>query len=79
MSMGGVGALLDKLPIPGKVNAAAMKQGVDDQQLKRQVAIINSMTPGERRFPKTINGSRRKRIAAGSGQHPPRAVRAEPA
>ncbi len=67
MNMGGVGAMLDKLPIPGKVNAAAMKQGVDDQQLKRQVAIINSMTPGERRFPKTINGSRRKRIAAGSG------------
>jgi len=67
MNMGGVGALLDKLPIPGKVNAAAKKQGVDDQQLRRQVAIINSMTPGERRFPKTINGSRRKRIAAGSG------------
>ena len=67
MNLGGVGALLDKLPIPGKVNTAAMKQGVDDQQLKRQVAIINSMTPGERRFPKTINGSRRKRIAAGSG------------
>ena len=37
------------------------------QQLKRQIAIINSMTPAERRFPKTINGSRRKRIAAGSG------------
>ena len=67
MNMGGIGAMLDKLPIPGKVNAAAMKQGVDDQQLRRQVAIINSMTPGERRFPKTINGSRRKRIAAGSG------------
>ena len=67
MNMGGIGAMLDKLPIPGKVNAAAMKQDVDDQQLRRQVAIINSMTPGERRFPKTINGSRRKRIAAGSG------------
>ena len=67
MNMGGIGAMLDKLPIPGKVNAAAMKQGVDDQQLRRQVAIINSMTPAERSFPKTINGSRRKRIAAGSG------------
>ena len=33
----------------------------------RQVAIINSMTPGERQFPKTINGSRKKRIAAGAG------------
>jgi len=67
ISMGGVGAMLDKLPIPGNINPAARKQGVDEQQLKRQVAIINSMTPGERRFPKTINGSRRKRIAAGSG------------
>ena len=67
MSMGGVGALLDKLPIPGKMNPAALKQGADETQLKRQVALINSMTPGERRFPKTINGSRRKRIAAGSG------------
>jgi signal recognition particle subunit SRP54 len=67
MNMGGVGAMLEKLPIPGNVNPAALKQGPDDQQLRRQVAIINSMTPGERRFPKTINGSRRKRIAAGSG------------
>jgi signal recognition particle subunit SRP54 len=67
MSMGGIGALLDKLPIPGKMDAAALKQGTDDKALKRQVALINSMTPAERRFPKTINGSRRKRIAAGSG------------
>ena len=67
MSMGGVGALLDKLPMPGQIDPAAQKQGADETQLKRQIAIINSMTPGERRFPKTINGSRRKRIAAGSG------------
>jgi signal recognition particle subunit SRP54 len=67
MSMGGMGALLDKLPIPGKMDSAALKQGTDDKALKRQVAVINSMTPAERRFPKTINGSRRKRIAAGSG------------
>ena len=67
MNMGGVSAMLDKLPIPGNVNPAALKQGADEQLLRRQVAIINSMTPGERRFPKTINGSRRKRIAAGSG------------
>jgi len=67
MNMGGVGALLDKLPLPGKMNPAALKQGADEQQLKWQVALINSMTPAERRFPKTINGSRRKRIAAGSG------------
>jgi len=67
MNMGGMAAMLEKLPIPGNVNAAALKDSANEQQLKRQVAIINSMTPGERRFPKTINGSRKKRIAAGSG------------
>jgi len=68
MNMGGMAAMLDKLPIPGNVNPAALKDNVNEQQLKRQVAIVNSMTPGERRFPKTINGSRKKRIAAGAGQ-----------
>jgi len=67
MNMGGMAALLDKLPLPGNVNPAALKDSANEQQLRRQVAIINSMTPGERRFPKTINGSRKKRIAAGAG------------
>lgn len=67
MNMGGMAAMLDKLPIPGNVNPAALKDPANEQQLRRQVAIINSMTPGERRFPKSINGSRKKRIAAGSG------------
>ena len=67
MNMGGLGALLDKLPIPGNINPAALKDGANEKQLKRQIAVINSMTPGERRFPKTINGSRKKRIAAGCG------------
>ena len=40
---------------------------VDERQIRRQVAIINSMTPGERRRPGVIDGSRRRRIAAGSG------------
>ena len=66
-NMGGLGAMLDKLPIPGNVNAAALKDGVGEQQMRRQIAIINSMTPAERRFPKTINGSRKKRIAKGAG------------
>ncbi len=65
--MGGMSAMLDKLPLPGNVNPAALKDSANEQQLRRQVAIINSMTPGERRFPKTINGSRKKRIAAGCG------------
>jgi len=67
MNMGGLGALLEKLPIPGNINPAALKDGANEKQLKRQIAVINSMTPGERRFPKTINGSRKKRIAAGCG------------
>ena len=68
MTMGGLGAMLEKLPIRGNINPAALKEGANEQQIKRQVAVINSMTPGERRFPKIINGSRKKRIAAGSGQ-----------
>ena len=67
MNMGGLTAMLDKLPIPGNVNPAALKAGADERQLRRQVAIINSMTVMERRFPKTINGSRKRRIAQGSG------------
>jgi len=67
MNMGGLGAMLEKLPMPGNINPVALKNSANDQQLRRQVAIINAMTPSERRFPKTINGSRKKRIAAGSG------------
>ena len=67
MNMGGMAAMLEKMPLPGNVNPAALKDKANEQQLRRQVAIINSMTPGERRFPKTINGSRKKRIAAGAG------------
>lgn len=43
---------------------------VDDKDLARVEAIIRSMTPQERQNPKTIDGSRRRRIAAGSGTHP---------
>lgn len=68
LGMGGIGAMLEKLPLPGNINPAALKDSANEQQLRRQVAIINSMTPAERRFPKTINGSRKKRIAKGSGQ-----------
>jgi len=67
LNMGDMKGLLEKLPLPGNVNPDALAQGIDTKMLRRQVAIINSMTPGERRFPKTINGSRKKRIANGSG------------
>ena len=64
--MGGVGALMDKLPGMGNMQAA-MQQQAAQQQPRRMVAIINSMTPIERRKPAIINGSRKRRIAAGSG------------
>jgi signal recognition particle subunit SRP54 len=64
--MGGAQALLDKLPGAGKMRAAAAA-GLDDRALRHQVAIINSMTPRERHHPAVIDGSRRRRIAAGSG------------
>jgi len=68
MNMGGIASMLEKLPLPGNVNPAALQDQGNEQKMKRQIAIINSMTPGERRFPKTINGSRKKRIATGAGQ-----------
>ena len=62
--MGGLAGLMDKLPgMPG----AAVDPRVGEQQLKRQVAVIDSMTPRERRQPKIIDGSRKRRIAAGAG------------
>src|SRR5215472_4202208 len=64
--MGGVGALLDKLPgTVTRKGAVSADQG--DRELRRQIAIINSMTPRERRNPAIIDGSRRRRIAGGSG------------
>ncbi|HLU06042.1 MAG TPA: signal recognition particle protein [Woeseiaceae bacterium] len=70
LNMGGIGAMLEKLPLGnlGNINQAALKDTANEQVLRRQVAIINSMTREERRFPKTINGSRKRRIAKGSGQ-----------
>lgn len=64
--MGGLTSLLDKLPGMPSLPKGAMNQ-VDDRQLARMEAIINSMTPKERRFPDIIKGSRKRRIAAGSG------------
>ena len=64
--MGGVGALMDKLP-GAMVRKGAVSPEQGDRDLRRQIAIINSMTPRERRNPGIIDGSRRRRIAAGSG------------
>lgn len=68
MNMGGLASILEMLPLPGKVNPAALQDAANEIKVRRQVAIIHSMTPEERRFPKIINGSRKKRIAAGAGQ-----------
>jgi len=64
--MGGMSALMDKLPTQLAARAGQLPQG-GDKDVRRQVAIICSMTPGERRYPKTIDGSRKRRIATGSG------------
>jgi len=68
-NMGGLASLLDKLPgisLPGGNNMASM-MGNQQKQLNRFQAIIDSMTIEERRHPDLIKGSRKKRIAAGSG------------
>jgi signal recognition particle subunit SRP54 len=64
--MGGLTSLLDKLPGMPNLPQGAMSQ-MDDRHIARMEAIINSMTPKERRFPDIIKGSRKRRIAAGSG------------
>ncbi|MDP4534842.1 signal recognition particle protein [Alkalimonas collagenimarina] len=65
-NMGGMMSMMDKLPGMKNLPAGAASQ-MDDKQFVRMEAIINSMTPKERQFPDLIKGSRKKRIAAGSG------------
>ena len=63
--LGGLGALMEKLPVAAARGAISPDQG--DREVRRQIAIINSMTPRERRAPGIIDGSRRRRIARGAG------------
>jgi signal recognition particle subunit SRP54 len=65
--MGGMGGLLGMLPGVGKVKSQLQNANINDKALARQEAIILSMTPSERKNPKLFNGSRRRRIAVGSG------------
>lgn len=65
-TMGGVGTFLDKIPGINQIPEDARAQ-VNDKEMRRLEAIINSMTPHERRFPTVIKGSRKRRIAQGSG------------
>ena len=65
--MGPIDALMDKLPGMGQLSNSVKNQVPGDQDIRRQIAMVNAMTPHERRFPDVINGSRKKRIARGSG------------
>ena len=64
--MGGISSMMSKLPGMSQLPRQAVGQ-INDKAMARIIAIINSMTPKERRIPKIIVGSRKKRIALGSG------------
>ncbi|GJL84537.1 MAG: signal recognition particle protein [Micavibrio sp.] len=65
--MGGMGAMMKMMPGLGKMAGQLDEAGVDDSHMKKQEAIIFSMTNKEREKPDLLNASRKKRIAAGSG------------
>src|SRR5690606_358806 len=69
-NMGGIGSLMEKLPGLGQVPEHLKQQVQQSREVPRMIAIISSMTKKERRNPALLNGSRRARIAAGSGTHP---------
>jgi signal recognition particle subunit SRP54 len=69
-AMGGIGGLVGMMPGIAKMKNQIANAGLDDKILKRQIAIIDSMTPQERRNPDILKASRKKRIAAGSGTTP---------
>lgn len=65
--MGGMNGLLGLLPGVGKVRRELAEAHIDENDIRRQEAIISAMTPAERANAKLLNGSRKRRIAAGSG------------
>jgi len=67
LKMGGMQGLMGMLPGMGKMQKAAAEAGLDDRVLRRQIALINSMTRKERANPDILQASRKKRIAAGAG------------
>jgi signal recognition particle subunit SRP54 len=68
--MGGLGGLMSMLPGIGKMKNQLAAANIDENVIKRQIAIIDSMTPQERRNPDILKASRKKRIAGGSGTTP---------
>ncbi len=69
-NMGGIGGLMDKLPGMGQIPEHLKQQATQSKEVPRMIAIISSMTKKERRNPGLLNGSRRARIARGSGTQP---------
>ncbi len=67
MKMGGMQGLMGMLPGMGKMQKQAADAGFDDKMLRRQIALINSMTKKERANPDLMAASRKKRVAAGAG------------
>ncbi|MGH6900828.1 MAG: signal recognition particle protein [Geminicoccaceae bacterium] len=65
--MGGMSGILGMLPGVGKIRQQLADHQIDDRMIARQLAIIGSMTPKERRNPQVLHASRKRRIAAGSG------------
>ncbi|MEM9169455.1 MAG: signal recognition particle protein [Pseudomonadota bacterium] len=66
--MGGLGAIMGLMPGMGKMKKAVDQAGgFEDKEVERQIAIISSMTKKERKAPKVMNASRKRRVAAGSG------------
>ena len=68
--MGGLGGLMGMLPGMAKLQKQMAGAGVDDKAIGRQAAIIQSMTKRERKNPKLLNASRKRRVASGSGTSP---------
>src|SRR5436853_1917105 len=68
--IGGMSGLMSMLPGIAKIKNQLAERNLDEQVLKRQMAIIDSMTPQERRSPDVLKASRKRRIAAGSGTKP---------
>jgi signal recognition particle subunit SRP54 len=69
-SMGGMSGLMAMLPGVAKIKNQLAERNLDETMVKRQMAIIDSMTPRERRNPDLLKASRKRRIAAGSGTKP---------
>ncbi len=65
--MGGLGKLMGLMPGVGKIKKQIAETDLDESLIKRQQAIISSMTPTERQKPELLKASRKKRVAAGSG------------